>query len=487
MKKNLLTLLICALAHFSYAQVNTFSTALDRSMRDSFVDVEQTTDGGYITIGTTTGYAGVSYEHAVLVKFNHLGDTLWTKIHGGPGHVGGSAVKQTLDGGYFIGGMGANVLKRAYAAKLDAAGNILWRKEFGKGGGADMFNSVLQNADGTYMALGSSRKDTTTFFYLVKLNAMGDSLWTKTYATGLGKDHYGAELVKTTDGGYLITGQVQDDSSHDNAYIIKVNSIGNQQWAKLYPQTNGLTGIQTVDGGYIIGGLFNSGTGYLQRSALLKLDTAGDVVWTKSYPGVGINSVIQTPDGGFAFTGSVYGDSIISFQVHFEDLMAGKTDAAGNLRFIQYFSDTLDDVGLKIIQASDGGFVVAGLNAWNFSPGIGPVPLGGPSRALLLKINFTSQHAVLGVEKKMGSEAPFRLYPNPATSHLTIRLTDKTLKSDALQVRITNALGAEVLNKNVHGTEILLNRGTLKSGFYLVHLTDSETGKIKATRKLILK
>jgi len=94
-----------------------------------------------------------------LVKADANGDTQWTKTSGGIGLDIGSSVQQTTDSGYIIVG---------------------WTNSFGSG-----------DYD----------------FWLIKTNAYGDSLWTKTFG-GIGSD-VGKSVQQTIDGGYIITGYTE--------------------------------------------------------------------------------------------------------------------------------------------------------------------------------------------------------------------------------------------------------------------------------------
>ena len=153
----------------------------------------QTTDGGYIIAGTTS--LGVGATDGILIKTNSVGDTLWTKTYGGA--VDNEYVYdaiQTLDGGYvFVGKTYSfgNGWYDAYITKTDASGNLIWSKTIG-GAQNDLVRSVIQLADGSYVAAG----ETGNFgqggldLYLIKLDALGNLLWTRTYGgTGTGYYH----------------------------------------------------------------------------------------------------------------------------------------------------------------------------------------------------------------------------------------------------------------------------------------------------------
>jgi len=89
--------------------------------------VQQTIDEGYIITGLTQ--LNSSYYDVFLIKANSNGDTLWTRIIGGQyDYEYGNSVKQTTDGGYIIVGTTNAVssgMYSVYLIKTDYEGNIV--------------------------------------------------------------------------------------------------------------------------------------------------------------------------------------------------------------------------------------------------------------------------------------------------------------------------------------------------------------------------
>ncbi len=69
---------------------------------------------------------------------------------------GANSIQQTSDGGYIVAGatesFGAGE-KDAWVIKLDAKGNVQWRKTYG-GKYGDKANSIQQTSDGGYIVAG---------------------------------------------------------------------------------------------------------------------------------------------------------------------------------------------------------------------------------------------------------------------------------------------------------------------------------------------
>jgi hypothetical protein len=289
--------------------------------------VQQTTDSGYIATGMYR--AGGVY----LVKTNSLGDTLWTK-HYAVGSIGtqGNSIQQTTDEGYIIAGTIAESNNKMYVLKTDALGDTLWTKIYG-GANSDEAYFVRQTTDGGYIIAGEtwSFGAGSTDAYLIKTNALGDTVWTKTYGTTNGDG--AREVRQTTDGGYIICGYSNGDMK-----IIKTNSIGTQLWQRT---VGGISADfansikQTNDGGYIVTGRiqrFDSGNGiWLDEAHLIKLNSNGTVKWNKNFGNIGKEgfSVQQTTDKGYIITGTSYQIFLI------------KTDSMGVLSTTGFSNNTM--------------------------------------------------------------------------------------------------------------------------------------------------
>ena len=99
---------------------------------------------------------------------------------------------------------------------------LAFQKVYG-GAGTDYAYSGQMTSDGGYIFAG----ETSSFgaggydFYLVKTNASGDTLWTKTFG-GTGTDE-GHAVQQTTDGGYIIAGVSNSfGAAWNGVYLVKI-------------------------------------------------------------------------------------------------------------------------------------------------------------------------------------------------------------------------------------------------------------------------
>jgi hypothetical protein len=219
---------------------------------DAGYSVRQTSDGGYVVTGVTNG-------SVYLIKTNASGDTLWTRTYGGSNYAEGQSVEQTTDEGYIIAGythFGSNG-NDVYLVKTNAAGDTLWTRRYG-GTGDDVGYSVQQTTDGGYIIAGQTKSFGAGGYdvYLIKTDSLGHSLWAKPY--GGTKDDVGRSVQQTTDGGYIVTGQTRSfGADSGDVYLVRTNASGDTLWTRTYGGTGDDAGNsvqQTSDGGYIVAG-----------------------------------------------------------------------------------------------------------------------------------------------------------------------------------------------------------------------------------------
>jgi hypothetical protein len=408
MRSGVLVVVCVLLAAFCLASVAFAQTNWQRTYggtsNDYGYSVQQTSDGGYIIAGHTSSF-GAGGEDAYLVKTNAQGDTLWTRTYGGPYDDDGYSVQQTTDGGFIVAGytrsFGAGT-GDVYLIKTDSKGDTLWTRTYG-GAFTDWGNSVQQTADGGYVIVGltfSFGPGTPNWcnFYLIKTNASGDTLWTRTYGGPDGDD--GSSVQQTTDGGYIVAG-TGSFSAEWEVYLVRTNAQGDTLWTRAVGSPRAIYGRsvqQTTDGGYIIAGSGLSGAGGLD-ACLIKTNSSGDTVWTRTYGGPHDEegySVQLTTDGGFIVSGYTK-----SFGAGAMDVYLVKTDAQGDALWTRTYGGPGSDIGYSIQQTNDGGYIITG----------SAVPLGGGSADVyLVKINADPDVGPAAILSPPGTPESGRVY-----------------------------------------------------------------------------
>jgi hypothetical protein len=126
--------------------------------------VKQTDDGGYILAGRTQSY-GVGRDDVYIVKTDSIGDTLWTRTYGGYYSEYGYSVTRTWDGSYAVTGYTSSFVSGTsdcFVVRFDSLGNLLWSRNYG-GRYGDAGNSIIATDDScliiagyTYIQAGSN-------------------------------------------------------------------------------------------------------------------------------------------------------------------------------------------------------------------------------------------------------------------------------------------------------------------------------------------
>jgi hypothetical protein len=300
----------------------------------SLSEVLQTTDGGYIAIGSNHEF------NTFLIRTNTQGDTLWTKSISLSDTTDTDAFCLTLtnDGDYVISGSISSV---GLLMKLDDDGNQQWLQTYD-----ERILGHLNASDGGYVII--------TYGGIMKTDSYGNKLWGNLLETSLNLSDVG--FAYTTDGGVVIVGSTPWPEY--DPILIKTDVFGNEEWSIILSTENFEGGYvqQTSDGGFVISGCLGNSVEYTTH--IVKTDEYGNQQWSKSYISGGqLGEVQQTTDGGYVSCGSfvsIFGDT--------EGIVLIKTDFNGTLQWYQTFedSDTAKRMGHRVKQTTDGGYILGG-------------------------------------------------------------------------------------------------------------------------------
>jgi len=263
---------------------------------------------------------------------------------------------------------------QAVAVMAQAANPIpTWAKTYHATGAAETANSMQQTADGGYIVAGSTNSSGVPghpHAWVVKLDALGNVVWQKTYG-GNGPDG-ACSVQQTTDGGYIVAGDLGTfvgcpaRGSLNQAWVFKLDPMGNIVWQRTYLRSASADSIQqTSDGGFILAGwgqpacviCFSPPFGVW----VVKLTALGNITWQQVYS-IGITSfaslVRQTSDGGFMVAGSV--KECCFGNADNWDALVFKLNATGGIVWQKTYGGPDVDEAHSIQLTSDGGFIVAG-------------------------------------------------------------------------------------------------------------------------------
>jgi len=267
--------------------------------------IQQTFDTGYIILGhTLSNDSNVSGNHGNwdfwAVKLNSIGNIQWQKCLGGSMLDQVGSIQQTKDGGYIVVGStssnDSNVTGNnggvfdCWIVKLSSGGSIQWQKCLGGSGDDDGF-SIQQTTDSGYVVAGITNSNDSNVFgnngsydcWIVKLNSTGNIQWQKCLG-GSGNDE-AYSIRQTSDGGYIVAGTTNSNDSNVSGnhggydcWVVKlsavttgISEIDNNFFSAIYPNPN--------DGNFIIENTFKQN---LNVNFTL-INVLGKHVWSNTY------------------------------------------------------------------------------------------------------------------------------------------------------------------------------------------------------------
>jgi hypothetical protein len=257
-----------------------------------------TSDGGYALLGFT--WIGAGGYDMCLIKTDSLGNFQWQHTYGISYDDVGYCVRQTTDGGFILGGSCiVQGWDDMYLVKTDNQGNLQWQHNYG-GSFVDVCYSVWQTQDGGYILGGNygHASDTTSQAWLVKVDSQGNQQWEHKFAGAETDKFY--SIMQTQDGGCIAGGVTEAFGNSAQMYLVKTDSLGSLQWQNNYGGEFGencRTVLATPDGGYLLtGNWFN----------IYKVDSSGNQQWWTDPTWVGgafAYSMCSSNDGGFVLAG----------------------------------------------------------------------------------------------------------------------------------------------------------------------------------------
>jgi hypothetical protein len=402
----------------------------------------------------------------LLQKVDSLGLTQWYKFYGGPGDSEAHSVQQTTDGGYIMVGTTPGVISMysIYLIKTDSIGDTLWTKIFvgkNKTNYSDNAYSVRQTFDGGYAIAGDfNNTDSTDVAYLLKTNANGDSIWSKSFSGLYVAVFY--SMQELPDRGFILTGFTAPYNGNfkDDGFLVRTDKNGDSLWTKKFGKSawnQGFSSVSTtMDGGYIlVGGARDS---VKQVLCLFKTNSSGDTLWTKTYSGTGNDvgeGVQQTSDGGYIIAGttSSYGGSSGT-----EYLYLLKTNSSGNFEWRKTFGGTWGaSLGDCIQVTSDGGFIISG-----FTSSYGNLD----GDVFLIKTDSTG-YAPTGIQMLGQPVSGITIFPNPFSTQTTVELESGNRYQD-MRFEMFDVYGRKVKSLQVTSSKFEIQRGDLPGGIYFV-------------------
>ncbi len=451
--------------------------------------VRRTQDGGYIIVGSTNSF-GAGGLDVYVIRTDKYGDTVWSRTFGGIYDDIGYAVNANNDGSFIIVGttfsFGAGQ-QDIYVIKINGIGDTLWTRTYG-GNNLESGNDIKQTTDGGFVIVGSTNSfgAGNSDVYIIKINALGDTTWTRTYGGTL--DEVGNSIQQNGAGGYVIIGSTTSFGAGNNdIYFITTDNLGNIvntniTYGSINGNEYGNCGKQTIDGGYILCGSTSFYGAGFNDGYVLKTDVNGTIQYQRAFGNTSYDKIIdiqQTADLGFIAIGTTQ-----SFGGGNSYIYLLKTDATLVLNWSKYIGGLSLNEGNSVLQAGDGGFILAG-STQSFGQGGWDIYLiktdgngysgcfGFPASTIATDasslnthpnplisfgcyakydstiINHGGKDSTIcfmweGINELSKNDPQINIFPNPASLETNIVISTSNMDNNSLILKVFNVLGKEI-------------------------------------------
>lgn len=228
---------------------------------DYAIEGIQIHDGNYIVVGTAKSLDGdIVSNHggkdATITKFDDAGNILWSRCYGGTNFEGFNSIEETSDSGFIAIGstlsndgdvQGNHGFWDIWVVKLDGFGNILWQKCIG-GTGEDRGINIYETLNHSFICAGNSSSNDgditsnhvgSNEYWLAKLDSLGSIIWQKSFG-GNGDDQCNYFYL-VNDSEYIMTGKTNStdgdvdpniDLQYSNIWCLKINVNGQILWKR---------------------------------------------------------------------------------------------------------------------------------------------------------------------------------------------------------------------------------------------------------------
>jgi hypothetical protein len=429
----------------------------------------------FLIAGITTDSV-YDYTRFFIAKLDSTGNKIWEKSYGEAlNHfycTGTNSLIKTNDDNYALcmGEYFRDIDKiRIMLVKFDNVGDTLWTKRYNYNHYNEAYQ-CKQTKDHGYIVIGAS--DSTDAanhadMTMIKTDSLGNLEWQKYYHKTGTERAMSMDLMN--DGGYLIGGWRYNIINA--AEIIRTDSVGNVKWSSTYGSSYGAAGTavkKLKDGSYVIGYgnkiSYDGGSTIYSNLTLKRLNNNNQEIWTKTYGQLynsgGFNAITEKSNGDIVAVGDVC-DSITD---HLYSLILIVDTAGVKKHFAKY--DRLPAINAQnylydVKATKDNGFIASGFC----------VGSGSPQYCWVVKVDSVGcqiPFCNVGIEEEIKVYNGFMIYPNPARSEITLKF-DKSFEKDVI-VSVFNSLGEIVIKQKMCKTEsdVRFDIARLQAGIYFV-------------------
>jgi len=483
-------------------------------------------DSAYYVSGYTYGNRSSSYydpDHICLpvrMKIDYSGNVLWCKtdslMHGDHFVMYNKSIIQLSDGNF----LQMSVVENDYTnwkyydwhapgyVKFKPNGDTIWTKLYADTSyfkSCDWGQDIIPEDDGGFTVTtiqGSDSKtysvDTsihywyvdTTYVGIIRYDSLGNIVQRNQFFIG-GEKVYKTIglLMKQPDGGYIIGGVNNFGGVLNQYFLLKVDSLFNWEWQKLFGQTSSYESMMqifrkpndeyyfsvnradtptVIQGGqeyyypYYQTGIMNSNYNIIK-------DTIFDIRFydpTHTYYDIIFDAGIIR---GMSFVADSNGVCMVSNLGYGASLV--HLDSNLNFKWNRWIADFpyFTEEPRKLRKAHDGGFIIVG---WTRRAAKGGWFVKTDSLGFALPNGADTLYHI-GFDKYDEQNIGFRVYPNPISDRLSISFEEIPIGN--IQIQIFDITGRLIGSNEIDNqSNITFNLSDLKKGVYIMNIKSNE-------------
>jgi hypothetical protein len=269
-------------------------------------------------------------------------------------------IEHSLDNGFVIAGKTLSVGAGDHdmlLVKTDAMGVLLWSKTYGKADSEMAYDLIEYTVDQGFVIAGTMfYQEYTQDILVVRTNSVGTKLWARTFGLLVGLRDFASHVIQSNDNGIVLAGGTESygntKHTHTHTYLcylcicICICYI----LSSLYPLSTLTTG---------------AGAPLSSNKFLMKLDSAGTLQWSKTFAVAWGGGLLQhSVDNGYVISASSKDYTIenqgYGWDFASTDILIIKTDTAGVEVWSKIYGGTGFDNANDVIECSDTGLAIAG-------------------------------------------------------------------------------------------------------------------------------
>jgi hypothetical protein len=420
----------------------------------------ETTDLG-IAVLTSDNSGGI-----VLIKLNSSGVYQWTKRYNySLSNQGWSIVGNSTNGVTIVGNGCAG---HNFVIYTDATGTITWSKQYVNAAFTSSTGSdVIMSSANEFIVTGFETNSSSQVGFIMSVTNTGSLNWFKEFDFGAGNTCQPKRVIKTSDGGYSIVGQL-NVSNVGRTFLVHTTSAGVVSFTKTFAfsQSSACTDlIQKSDNSYILcGSVTHSGNQNIQE-LIIHADANGSLLWARS-------------DGNSLYSQSGYDGAIdVEYNSGNKYFMTGASDGmvlwtmSDSIGFCHGFTETptvaspVNTLTSPTVNPTSITFTTTTLTATTASPGLVPQTL--------------CSHPT-GINENNETDVTMNLFPNPAHGSVHLSIDQLMLQNGTL--KISDVLGNVVYEENLPAINGIFSEDITTSfspGIYFVRINSGEKYFVK--------